>query len=131
MEFIFMIDNLPCVRLQNPSDLWSFEPWKFRVEDIRKQRGGVTILNNVVNPNNGDNAVLMYEVPNPGVVTAQIFSLNGNLVKILHRGRQAAGTYQYIWDGRNHSGNIVARGVYFVRVVGPDMDEIRKIMIVK
>ncbi|MDC7233159.1 MAG: FlgD immunoglobulin-like domain containing protein [Spirochaetales bacterium] len=131
MEFIFMIDDLPCVRLQNSSDLFSFEPWKFSISDIRKQRGGVTILNNVVNPNNGDKAVLMYEVENPGVVTAQIFTLNGNLVKILHRGRQAAGSYQYVWDGRNNAGNVVARGIYFVRVVGPDMDEIRKIMIVK
>jgi hypothetical protein len=131
MEFIFFIDNLPCVRLSNPSDIWSYEPWKFNIDDIRKQRGGVTILNNVINPNNGDKAVLMYDVPNSGVVTAQIFSLNGNLVKILQRGRQAEGSYQYVWDGRNHGGTIVARGVYFVRVVGPDMDEIRKVMVVK
>ncbi|WP_210411504.1 FlgD immunoglobulin-like domain containing protein [Oceanispirochaeta crateris] len=131
IEFLFFIDNLPCVRLTNSSDIWSFEPWKIRIDDIREQRGGVTILNNVINPNNGDKAVLMYEVSNPGVVTAQIFTLNGNLVRILQRGRQAAGSYQYVWDGKNNGGNIVARGVYFVRVVGPDMDEIRKVMVVK
>jgi hypothetical protein len=131
IEFLFMLDGLPCVRLSNSSDLWSYEPWSFDIDDIREQKGGVTILNNVVNPNNGDKAVLIYEVTNPGVVTAQIFSLNGNLVKILQRGRQSAGTYQYVWDGRNNGGRIVARGVYFVRVVGPDMDEIRKVMIVK
>ena len=131
IEFMFVIDDLPCVRLSNPNDIWSYEPYKIRIEDIRKQKGGVTILNNVINPNNGDKAVLMYDVPNPGVVTAQIFTLNGNLVRILQRGRQAAGTYQYVWDGRNNAGNIVARGIYFVRVVGPDTDEIRKIMVVK
>ncbi|MDC7239420.1 MAG: FlgD immunoglobulin-like domain containing protein [Spirochaetales bacterium] len=131
IEFMFYIDNLPCVRLADPSDLWSFEPYSFKIDDIREQKGGVTILNNVINPNNGDKAVLMYDIPNAGVVTAQIFTLNGNLVKILQRGRQAAGTYQYVWDGRNNAGNIVARGVYFVRVVGPDTDEIRKIMVVK
>ncbi len=131
IEFIFMIDGLPCVRMASEGDIWSYEPWSFDIDDIREQKGGVTILNNIINPNDGDKAVLMYDIPSSGVVTAQIFSLNGSLVKILHRGRQAAGSYQYTWDGRNHGGHVVARGIYFVRVVGPDTDEIRKIMVVK
>jgi hypothetical protein len=35
------------------------------------------------------------------------------------------------WDGTNAGGNPVARGMYFVRVVGPDIDEIRKVMVIK
>ena len=131
MEFYFMLNNLPCVDLDDTDDIFSFHPWSFQIKDIRKQRGGVTILNNIINPLDGDEAVLMYDLEDPGIVTVQIFALNGNLVRILQRGRQAAGTYQYLWDGRNNGGNVVARGVYFIRVVGPETDEIRKVMVVK
>jgi flagellar hook assembly protein FlgD len=131
IEFIFMLKGLPCVRLEDSSDIRSYEPFSFQVQDIRKQKGGVTILNNIINPLDGDEAVLIYELPDAGIVTAQIFALNGSMVRILHRGRQAAGTYQYLWDGRNNSGQVVARGVYFIRVVGPEMDEIRKVLVVK
>jgi flagellar hook assembly protein FlgD len=50
---------------------------------------------------------------------------------VLERGRKGAGTYSYYWDGTNLGGRPVARGMYFVRVVGPDIDEIRKVMVVK
>ncbi len=131
MEFYFVLNGLPCVALDDPDDIFSFHPWSFQIQDIRKQRGGVTILNNIINPNDGDEAVLIYDLDDPGIVTVQVFALNGNMVKVLQRGRQAAGTYQYLWDGRNSSGDIVARGVYFIRVVGPEVDEIRKVMVVK
>ena len=131
IEFFFMLNGLPCVDLDDPDDVFSFHPWSFQIKDIRKQKGGVTILNNIINPHNGDEAILMYDLDDPGIVTVQVFALNGNMVRILQRGRQAEGTYQYLWDGRNNSGRIVARGVYFIRVVGPEVDEIRKVMVVK
>jgi flagellar hook assembly protein FlgD len=42
-----------------------------------------------------------------------------------------AGTHYYTWNGKNNAGNSVARGLYFVRVVGEGIDETRKVMIVK
>jgi|GEM_PF-5954850 len=36
------------------------------------------------------------------------------------RGSQSPGSYTVSWDGRNHAGNVVARGIYFIRFVGPD-----------
>ncbi len=66
-----------------------------------------------------------------GVVTAQVFALDGSLVKILQRGRQAAGDYSLLWDGRNEGGKVVARGVYFIRVVAPDTDETRNVLVIK
>jgi len=65
------------------------------------------------------------------MVTVQVFSLDGSLVYVIHRGPQGKGTYTYTWNGRNMGNRIVARGIYFIRVVGPDMDEIRKVMVVK
>jgi fibronectin-binding autotransporter adhesin len=35
------------------------------------------------------------------------------------------------WDGRNSGGRIVAKGIYFIRIVAPDIDETRKVLVVK
>jgi flagellar hook assembly protein FlgD len=57
--------------------------------------------------------------------------LDGNLVQVLYRGSRPAGEYVDSWDGKNRGGRVVARGMYFIRIVGPDIDEIRKVMVVK
>jgi hypothetical protein len=35
------------------------------------------------------------------------------------------------WDGRNRGGRDVARGIYFIKVVAPGVEETRKVLIVK
>ena len=91
----------------------------------------MTISNNVIYPLQNERTSITYELDRSGMVTAQVFTLDGNLVQVLHRGRQAAGQYVFHWDGTNMSGQVVARGLYFIRVVGPDIDEIRKVLVVK
>ena len=70
-------------------------------------------------------------LPKAVSLTVTVFTLDGDMVKRLYLGPQAAGTYSYIWDGRNNSGDAVARGIYFIRVVAGDIDEIRKVLVVK
>jgi len=107
------------------------KPFTFDIRDIILQRGGVTVLNNVINHATGETAHIRYHLLSGGQVTVQVFTLDGTLVDVLYRGRQESGIYQAVWDGTNRSGRPVARGMYFVRVVAPDIDEIRKIMVVK
>jgi hypothetical protein len=107
------------------------KPFSFRLREMVSQRGGATILNNVINPDRGDSAVLHYVLTRGGRVTIQVFTLDGNLVKVLERSSKGAGEYAVPWDGRNNGGRTVARGLYFIRIVGPDIDEIRKVMVVK
>jgi len=52
-------------------------------------------------------------------------------VDVLHRGQQATGTHTVSWDGKNRGGRIVARGMYFIRIVGPGVNEHRKVLVVK
>jgi len=107
-------------------------PFVFDIQNIRRQRGGVSVLNNVINSNNRETAFIRYHLTRPGRVTVQIYTLDGTLVKSIRRNEQrAAGEWTDSWDGTNNGGRAVARGMYFVRVVGPDIDEIRKIMVVK
>jgi hypothetical protein len=107
------------------------KPFAFRVRELIRQRGDVTILNNVINPNRGEHATLYYLLDQGGRVTVQVFTMDGTLVKVLERSGKEAGDYVVSWDGRNNGGRPVARGLYFIRIVAPDIDEIRKVMVVK
>jgi hypothetical protein len=107
------------------------KPFSFSVTNITTQRGGVTILNNVINPDRGERTYVNYMLSRGGRVTIQVFTLDGTLVKVLEQTSREAGNYGISWDGKNNGGRPVARGLYFIRVVAPDIDEIRKVMIVK
>ena len=106
-------------------------PFSFDIRDVTKQRGSVTILNNVINPTVGEMTRVSYQLAQAGRTVVSVFTLDGDLVKILYRGTRAAGDYTAAWDGKNEGGRPVARGMYFIRVVGPQLDEIRKVMVVK
>jgi hypothetical protein len=110
----------------------SLAPFTVHVMDIVRQRSGATILNNVIYPDRGEKAFLDYRITKPGPVTIQVFTLDGNLVRQLERsGSKAAGEYVVEWDGKNSGGRVVARGMYFIRIVAPDIDEIRKVEVVR
>ena len=107
-------------------------PWSIPIRNVVTQAGGISILNNIINPNRNEMASLHYELSQGGMVSIQVFDLAGGLVDVLQRGYQAPGEYAASWNGRNRSGNVVARGIYFVRYVGPGgIDQIRKILVVK
>jgi hypothetical protein len=107
------------------------EPFKFELHNIVRQRGGATILNNVIRPAAGEKVYVDYVLSRNGPVAIQVFTLDGNMVRTLVRENQAAGEYRAAWDGKNNGGREVSRGLYFIRVVAPGIDEIRKVMVVK
>ena len=70
-------------------------------------------------------------MPSQGNLRVIVMTADGNIVKYLENGRKPEGLHYYYWDGTNKSGTAVARGIYFIRVVGPEMEETRKVMVVK
>ena len=107
-------------------------PFRFGITNVIEQGGGVTILNNVINSDNREIAYLRYRLNQPGRVTIQVFTLDGTLVRNIRRGEQReAGVWTDGWDGTNQGGRPVARGMYFIRILAPDIDEIRKVMVVR
>ena len=135
-QFLFLLNDgaghlLPCAFPLNPANPASVQPFEYMLHSIVTQRGGVTITNNVIRPDNGQTANLTYTVSTPGQVTIIVFDLSGSIVNVLQRGSQGAGTYTTAWDGKNRGGRAVARGIYFIRVVGPGFDEIRKVLVVR
>ncbi len=115
-----------------PSDWYRrIKPFTFSVKEMTLQRGGATILNNVINPTKGEKTYLNYTLTKSGQVTVQVFTMDGTLVQVLYRDSRPAGEHVESWDGKNRGGRVVARGMYFIRIVAPDIDEIRKVMVVK
>ncbi|MCR4626226.1 MAG: hypothetical protein K5640_01090 [Treponema sp.] len=122
---------LYAVRQLSSSNLASIDLWSFRLKKEKLQRGGVTILNNVINANAGESTVVQVDLPSSTNLTVAVTTLDGNIVTYLQHGRAAEGTHYYYWSGRNNAGNKVARGLYFIRIVGSGIDETRKVMVVK
>lgn len=131
VEFMFSYDGLPCARLQNKNNIFSFTLWKFGFITTLTQRGGVSIYNNVINPNKGQETTIELTTKKGGILTIEIMSIDGSIVKTIANEYKGAGTYNYFWDGFNSSGGMVGRGLYFVRIVGGGVDEVRKVLVVR
>jgi hypothetical protein len=135
LEFLFRVGERFTARdLNAPGadpDPRNIGPWRIGLEAPIVQRGGVTIFNNVIDPNADQKTLISYSIESAGTVNVTVFSLDGQIVRSLHNGVQGPGEYFYSWDGRNMSGEIVARGLYYIRVFGPDLDEFRRVLVVK
>ena len=135
-QFMFLLNDgaghtLPCAFPADPANPASVRPFEYTLHSVVQQRGGVTITSNVIHPANGESAYLHYTVNASGPVTVIVFDLSGSIVNVLQRGTQSSGEYTTAWDGKNRGGRVVARGIYFIRVVGPGFDEIRKVLVVR
>ena len=117
--------------MHDNSDIGSLDLWSFRLKGITEQRGGVTILNNVINPTQGEKTMIKITLPAEGRLNVSILTADGNIITYLSRGNVKEGEHYFTWDGKNRKGEPVARGIYFVRVTGSGIDETRKVMVVK
>ena len=122
---------LYCLRMPDSADISTLDLWSFKIKGITSQRGGVTILNNVINASRDEKTIVVVDMPEDGNLTVCVMTLDGNIITYLNRGSTKAGEYYYTWNGKNKNGKSVARGMYFVRVLGGGIDETRKVMVVK
>ena len=93
------------------------------------------LLANYPNPFNPETWI-PYQLATPADVTLTISAVNGELVRTLALGNQAAGVYQgknraAYWDGRNTNGEPVASGVYFYTLKVGDFSATRKMLVQK
>ena len=135
-------------------DAATVEAWiaQARLEDdgslVFKQ--GIAILENLLASLIPEETALLANYPNPfnpetwipyqlatfAEVTLIIYDMNGQLVRRLAVGHQAAGMYQsrsraVYWDGRNQLGESVASGVYFYTLTAGDFTATRRMLILK
>ena len=60
-----------------------------------------------------------------------VYDLGGRVVRLIASGAFVEGPHQYEFDGRDQAGNVLANGVYFVRVQLGDQFGTRPIMLLK
>ena len=93
------------------------------------------LLHNYPNPFNPETWI-PYQLAAPAEVTLTIYDMNGQVVRHLALGHQAAGMYRNrsratYWDGRNHLGESVASGLYFYTLTAGEFTATRKMLILK
>jgi len=89
------------------------------------------LYQNVPNPFNPVTSV-PYDVPIGGAyVSIRVYDVAGRFVRTLVDAHESAGRKHVIWDGRNHSGQHLATGVYFCRFRTGDFVQTRKLLLLK
>jgi hypothetical protein len=74
---------------------------------------------------------IAYDLPQTAKVRLVVYDVGGRQVRELVNGSQAAGRREIVWDGRNASGDFVASGVYFYRLIAGDFVQTRKMVLLK
>ena len=93
------------------------------------------LLANYPNPFNPETWI-PYQLAESAEVTLTIYDMNGQLVRRLAMGHQAAGMYQSrsraaYWDGRNQLGESVASGLYFYTLTTGEFTATQRMVILK
>ena len=93
------------------------------------------LLANYPNPFNPE-TWMPYQLAESAEVTLTIYDMNGQLVRRLALGHQAAGMYRsrsraVYWDGRNQLGESVASGLYFYTLTAGEFSATRRMLILK
>jgi hypothetical protein len=125
VRFMIEIDHQVYVPAASPA-------WRYSVRSRPDQGSGFNVFPTVVDLAAGDCLNILYRVFEAGRVRIQIYDLKGDLVKNYDEGVKQPGDYgPVLWCGDNHSGNPVAAGLYFINIRGKDLNETRKIIIIK
>ncbi|MCB5253068.1 MAG: T9SS type A sorting domain-containing protein, partial [Candidatus Cloacimonetes bacterium] len=87
-------------------------------------------IKNYPNPFN-PSTTISYSVPANGDVMLNIYNAKGQLVNTLVSEHKNKGNYQVVWQGRDMSGNSVASGLYFTRLVSGGKSINNKMLLLK
>ena len=89
-----------------------------------------SLLPNYPNPFNAG-TILPFLAPDSAPAALHIYNLHGQKVRTLTTGQVAAGYGEAAWDGRDHSGHVVASGVYLYRLETEGVELTRKLLFLR
>jgi len=85
---------------------------------------------NYPNPFNPSTTIAL-GLPQAGHVRLAVYGLDGTRVRVLLDEHREAGRHEVVWDGRDHTGRVVATGTYFYVVDAGDFHQVRKMVLMK
>jgi hypothetical protein len=74
---------------------------------------------------------ISFSLPEPGLVHLDVYNVLGQNVRKLVDREMVAGNYIVDWDSKDDNGNPVASGVYFYRIEYNNIDQCRKMVLLK
>ncbi|HET9253481.1 MAG TPA: FlgD immunoglobulin-like domain containing protein [Candidatus Eisenbacteria bacterium] len=89
-----------------------------------------SLYQNKPNPFNPTTAIT-YELQSEGTTTMIIYDVSGRVVRTLRAGWTPSGRHQVTWDGTDDNGRPQPSGVFYYRLVGPGIDEARKMVLLR
>ncbi len=97
--------------------------------DVNETPPNVTETRLTAYPNpSSDNFTIQVAVPQFNYVTLTIFDITGKEVNRLIDGREVNDIHEYMWDGKNSTGNEVESGIYFIRLTTQHETHIIKVI---
>jgi glucuronoarabinoxylan endo-1,4-beta-xylanase len=105
----YSINLLTSVMLSDPP------PAKFELEQ------------NYPNPFSSSTAI-SYKLSTQADVKVTVYDILGREIRRFAMGDQSAGAYGILWDGKNNTGDVVAKGIYFCRLQAKGETQIRKMI---
>ena len=85
---------------------------------------------NYPNPFNPD-TIISFSLKAKEQVSIKVYDIRGRLVKTLIEEQLPAGEHIIVWDGTNNSGNLVASGIYFSKMITEDYRATKKMSLIK
>lgn len=82
------------------------------------------------NPSN-PSTTLRFQLARPEVVGVAIHDQRGRLVRSMQLGSVSRGEHAYTWDGLDERGRFTSSGIYYVRLRLGDLEEVRKVTLVR
>ncbi|MCB0299506.1 MAG: T9SS type A sorting domain-containing protein, partial [Calditrichaeota bacterium] len=74
---------------------------------------------------------IRYRIAEHSFVKLSIYNILGDLVKSLVSETQAPGEKVILWDGTNQSGAAVASGFYFYKLSAGDVQQTRRMLLIR
>ncbi len=89
-----------------------------------------SLQQNYPNPFNPSTRI-RYALPEETLVDLRILNLNGQVIRALVTGHQAARVHEVEWDGKDDRGQQASSGIYFCRLQAGDFSQTRRLVLMR
>jgi endoglucanase len=72
---------------------------------------------------------IAYQLQNPGVTTIAIYNSLGQKIQVVSDGFQQVGNHEINWDGHDYKNQLVAEGIYLIRIESPTTSGTAKLIV--
>jgi len=84
------------------------------------------------NGNSRSNGItISFSSPKNSEANIEIFNVKGQKIKNLYEGKTSKGKNKFVWNCKDDNNHLVSSGVYFYKIISPQINHLGKLLIVK